>query len=123
MRARTLAQRRTSVAADEHPLIWGHFGTIVRSLRRSGARPVLGLCARLACVASIQMECSENKETTVALVSHDRRTRVGQPALLRETKARGILHSGSIFLHLFARGLQRGPGLTLFKLLLRSPLL
>ena len=25
---------------------------------------------RLACVASIPMECSENKETTVALVSH-----------------------------------------------------
>jgi len=37
------------------------------------------------------MECSENKETIVALVSHDCRTRVGQPALLRKTKARGIL--------------------------------
>ena len=66
---------------------------------------------RLACVASIPMECSESKETTVALVSHDCRTRVGQPALLRKTKARGILQR----FNLFARGLQRGPGLTLWR--------
>ena len=52
---------------------------------------------RLACVASIPMECSENKVTTVALVSHDCRTRVGQPALLRKTKARGILQRFNLF--------------------------
>ena len=43
------------------------------------------------------MECSENKETTVALVSHDCRTRVGQPALLRKTKARSILQRFNVF--------------------------
>ena len=51
-------------------------------------------------MAVIPIECSESKETTVALVSHDCRTRVGQPALLLScTKQRhAAFFSGSIFL-------------------------
>ena len=56
----------------------------------------------------IPMGCSENKETTVALVSHHCRTRVGQPALLRKTEARSMLQR----LHRFSRGHQQVPGLT-----------
>ena len=59
-------------------------------------------------MAQIPMECDESKETTVALVSHDCRTRVGQPALLRKTEACSILQR----FNLFARRLQRAVGHT-----------
>ena len=62
---------------------------------------------RLACVAAIPMECSKSKESVAARVRDHCRTRVGQPALLRKTKARSILQRNEIF----APDLQRGPGL------------
>ena len=39
----------------------------------------------------------EHTETIVALVSHDCGTRVGQPALLRTTKARTVLQRFDLF--------------------------
>ena len=66
---------------------------------------------RLACVATIPMKCSESKENDVTRVGDHYRTHVGQPALLRKTKARSILQR----LEIFAPDLQRGPGLTLLQ--------
>ena len=60
-------------------------------------------------------KCNESKKTIVAPVSDDCPTLVGQPALLRKTEARTVLQR----FDLFARDLQRGPGLTFHE----SPLL
>ena len=45
----------------------------------------------------IATKCEESTETIVALVSHDCGTRVGQPALLRTTKARTVLQRFDLF--------------------------
>ena len=52
---------------------------------------------RLACVAAIPMECSESKESVAACGGDHYRTRVGQPALMRKTKARSILQQFDLF--------------------------
>ena len=57
-------------------------------------------------MAAIPMECSESKESVAARVGDHCRTRVGQPALLRKTKARSTLQRYD----LFAQDLQRGRG-------------
>ena len=51
-------------------------------------------------------KCNEGTETIVALVSHECRTLVGQPALLRKTKARTVLQR----FELFGRDLRSGRG-------------
>ena len=57
-------------------------------------------------MATIPMKCSESKENDVLRVGDHYRTHVGQPALLRKTKARSILQRFEIF----AQDLQRGRG-------------
>ena len=48
-------------------------------------------------LTTIATKCNEGTETIVALVSHDCRTLVGQPALLRKTKARTVLQRFDLF--------------------------
>ena len=62
---------------------------------------------RLACVAAIPMECSESKESVAACGGDHYRTRVGQPALMRKTKARSILQQFDLFAPLLQSGLDR----------------
>ncbi len=45
----------------------------------------------------IATKCNESKKTIVAPVSDDCRTLVGQPALLRKTKARTVLQRFDLF--------------------------
>ena len=45
----------------------------------------------------IAAKCNESKKTIVAPVSDDCRTLVGQPALLRKTKARTVLQRFDLF--------------------------
>ena len=45
----------------------------------------------------IATKCNESKKTIIAPVSDDCRTLVGQPALLRTTKARTVLQRFDLF--------------------------
>ena len=48
-------------------------------------------------MAVIPMECSKSKESVAACGGDHYRTRVGQPALMRKTKARSILQQFDLF--------------------------